>query len=161
MHCRLYTKVGAGESITLPTTQALLETLDPAASPEITAKLFERADTDGSGSIDFEEFYAALVHPDAGLELDLAGLVRRAQQQAARADAFGRVSLLLFLLYPMITNKIFKAFDCRDLGSGIAVLHADYNLECSSPEYAVLEGVCYGLVMLWPIGLPAALFWSM
>ena len=101
------------------------------------------------------------MHPDAGLELDLAGLVRRAQQQVARADAFGRVSLLLFLLYPMITNKIFKAFDCRDLGSGIAVLHADYNLECSSPEYAVLEGVCYGLVMLWPIGLPAALFWSM
>ena len=57
------------------------------------------------------------MHPDAGLELDLAGLVKRAQQQAAGADAFGRVSLLLFLLYPMITNKIFKAFDCRDLGS--------------------------------------------
>ena len=61
----------------------------------------------------------------------------------------------------MITNKIFKAFDCRDLGPSLAVLHADYNMECSSREYAVLEGVCYGLVMLWPIGLPAALFWSM
>jgi hypothetical protein len=157
----LYMKIGGGDNITLPTVQTLLEALDLAASPEIMAALFERADADGSGSIDFEAFHDALVHPDAGFKLDLASLIKRDQQQAARADAFARVSLLLFMLYPMITNKIFKGFDCRDLGSGLAVLDVDYNVECSSPEYAVLESVCYGLVMLWPIGLPTVLFLSM
>ena len=63
----------------------------------------------------------------------------------------------------MLTNKIFEVFLCRDLGpntSPASVLHADYTVDCDAT--ATLRYLGGGvLVLLWPIGMPTALFVAM
>ena len=63
----------------------------------------------------------------------------------------------------MLTNKIFDAFLCRDLGpntSPSSVLHADYTVDCEAT--ATLRFLGAGaLVLLWSIGMPAGLFFAM
>ena len=63
----------------------------------------------------------------------------------------------------MLTNKIFEVFLCRDLGpntSPASVLHADYTVDCD--ETATLRYLGGGaLVLLWPVGMPAGLFYAM
>jgi hypothetical protein len=151
------------DGITLPEVDAVLVQLDPEASAEVAAKIFAMADVDASGVIDFAEFYSAVTHPEAGegLDMDLAALVKRTEQNAVRATAVSRLFLLIFLLYPSLTNKIFEAFACRDLGPGLSVLQADYTVDCGSDEYAALFAFCSALVVLWPVGMPVALFVAM
>jgi hypothetical protein len=69
--------------------------------------------------------------------------------------------LLVFILYPGFTNLIFAGFRCRSLGNGESVLAVDYNIDCNSPEYASIFLVCSVLVVVWPLGLPVLLFYTM
>jgi hypothetical protein len=158
---RLHAKKLVG--IKLPEVEALLAKLDPEASAEVAAKIFATADADGSGIIDFKEFYGAVMRPEAGegLDMNLAALVKRAEKNAVRAAAVSRLFLLIFLIYPSLTNKIFEAFACRDLGPGLSVLQADYTVDCGSDEYLALFASCSVLVVLWPVGMPVALFVAM
>jgi hypothetical protein len=151
------------DGIKLPEVEALLLMLDPTASAEVAAKIFAKADTNASGIIEFAEFYGAMTHPETGeaLDMDLRFLVQRSEQNAVRATAVSRLFLLIFLLYPSLTNKIFQAFACRDFGPGISVLQADYTVDCGSAEYMGLWAFCSVLVLLWPIGMPTALFLAM
>ena len=63
----------------------------------------------------------------------------------------------------MLTNKIFDIFLCRELGPNTvpaSVLHADYTVDCEVT--ATLRYLGGGaLVLLWPVGLPAGLFFAM
>ena len=56
--------------------------------------------------------------------------------------------------------KIFQVFACRELGLGDSILHADYNIDCNSTLALRWIGGSF-LVLLWPIGLPACLFFFM
>ena len=63
----------------------------------------------------------------------------------------------------MLTNKIFDVFLCRELGPNTvpaSVLHADYAVDCNSTMTLRWIGGNF-LVLLWPIGLPACLFFFM
>ena len=64
-----------------------------------------------------------------------------------------------------MTNKIFEGFLCRELGEHgddpSAVLEVDYSLDCESSEYTVVVMACSLLVLLWPIGLPTLLLYSL
>jgi len=127
-------------------------------------KLMARADQDGSGILDFDEFHEAVVHhagSDDGQTLDFQMLVKKKALADIRDAAAGRLFLLVFLLYPSLTNKIFEGLSCRRLGEDYSVLYVDYSIDCGSAEYTALAAVCFALVLIWPIGLPAGLFWSM
>jgi len=128
-------------------------------------KFFADADTDNSGILDKEQFHNAFhkSHPDDS-GLDLAEFIQKAQKTEARQDAIGRLFLVIFLLYPQLTAKIFEAFHCRDLGEGssaTSVLVVDYTIDCGSSEYNVLVWVGFFLVLAWPIGVPAALLYQL
>ena len=72
----------------------------PSATAEQVDALFDAADTDGGGRIDFDEFLAAAIgHGDAD-RFDLSALVSSAERNSLGADAAGRMFLLTFLLYP-------------------------------------------------------------
>jgi hypothetical protein len=132
--------------------------------------LFNKADTDGSGVIDFKEFYAAVISTEKksrkeAKKLDLKKLVEKKRRTDIASDATGRLFLLVFLLYPGLTNKIFEAFMCRSLSADDdrpeAVLAVDYSVDCNSTEYTVLTGWCFLLMVVWPLGLPVILFCTM
>jgi hypothetical protein len=53
-----------------------------------------------------------------------------------------------------------QGFMCRDLGD-VAVLHSDYTTECYTSSWYFTASLCGVLGMLWPIGLPALLYFSM
>ena len=71
--------------------------------------------------------------------------------------------LLVFLLYPGLTNKIFEMFACRELGpqsAPFSVLHIDYTITCDTTQWTRWLGGGL-LVLIWPIGLPTFLFITM
>ena len=90
-----------GEAITLTEMQAIAHEINPDASPESVLAIFESADGDGSGSIDFAEFHAAFVKSVADNDntLDMTKLVERTNRANIGADAAGRMFLLIFLMY--------------------------------------------------------------
>jgi hypothetical protein len=94
---------------------------------------------------------------DGGLQI----LVKRLAQANIRDAAAGRLFLLVFLLYPAVTNKIFEGFLCRSIGDDASVLHVDYSVGCESPAYTLMWLMCAVLVVLWPVGLPSGLLFMM
>jgi hypothetical protein len=121
---------------------------------EQVAMVFNKADADGGGTIDFNEFYTAVEATDAS-ELHIGDIVDKARRTDINAATMGSVFLLSFLLYPRythiyslfsdhacvhnftplppnsLTGKIFDAFLCRDFGYGQQALLADYRSENS------------------------------
>jgi len=66
---------------------------------EQVENVFNKADADGGGIIDFEEFYAAVEATDAS-ELDVGDIVDKARRADVKAASMGSMFLLSFLLYP-------------------------------------------------------------
>lgn len=100
------------------------------------------------------------------LSSGLSAVVARSQTAGRKADAVGRLYLLIFLMYPSITNKIFDSFHCREVGPGTSVLIADYSVTCTqdgqmTAEYSTLTMASSLLVALWPVGIPVMLFTQM
>eukprot|EP01051_Picozoa_sp_SAG22_P006042 SAG22_NODE_381_length_11354_cov_6.529631_3_plen_378_part_00 len=221
-----------GDGVELEEVTQIARKIDPEVSDEAVEHLFELADTDKSGVIDFEEFYAAVMKKNRGLSkrakakaaesnadetivawkeakaavsaavspeekeaakakaadakvaadaarqaakeahraknhpakhrFDLKVLVKRQQMLQIRADASGRLFLLVFLLYPGLTGKIFQGTACRQLGPGSSVLLADYSVSCEDVSYLVFKWfIVPGLIVAWPFGLPMLLFAKM
>lgn len=142
--------------------------LDPNASTEDVGALFQAADTDGSGRLDLEEFRTAIgascARDPTGLTaLDFGVLAQLARKADAKDKAASRLFLLVFLLYPGLTNKIFEMFACRELGpqsAPFSVLHIDYTITCDTTQWTRWLGGGL-LVLIWPIGLPTFLFITM
>ena len=147
-----------GQGINKDEMMAMCNKIDKSITKKQINQLFDAADKDGGGIIDFNEFWAALQGDDTSSEqIDLSGLVSASERNALAADAFGRVALLAFLLYPGLTTKIFDAFVCRELGPDHAVLAVDYSIDCGSTRYASIHAIAIVLMILWPFGLPALL----
>ena len=68
---------------------------------------------------------------------------------------------LSFLLLPSISSLIFRSFLCDAFmyddatGATVSYLQADYSMECGKPSHQRLERWAYGLIPLWPAGVPA------
>ena len=152
-----------GNGIQLSELRVFMEQLEVPPAEDILSQLFDRADTNNSGVIDFSEFYEAITHPDTttSFEFNFAALIKQYEQAKIKAAAIGRLFLLIFLVYPSLTNRIFEGFQCRVLAPGISVLQSDYTIDCNSDQYAVLWTTCGILVIAWPIGMPALLFLMM
>lgn len=63
--------------------------------------------------------------------------------------------------YPALTNKIFEGLSCRTIGENAAVLAVDYGMDCHSSTYRGLQLVLGLLVIIWPVGVPASLFFEL
>jgi hypothetical protein len=135
--------VAMADKVSLTTPRAEIETM------------FAQADTDKNGRMSFEEFCNAFES-----SLGIGMFLEKARLAKARNDSLGRLFLLVFLLYPGLTNKVFEIFLCRDLGpntSPPSVLHADYGVDCGE-SYSMRWTVGGMLVILWPAAVPAGLF---
>ena len=152
-----------GEGVKLDEVTVILAEIDPAITADQAAIIFKEADLDGSGIIDYDEFFVAVhtSHSSTNGGLDLQKLVLKKQALDIRDSATGQLFLIVFLLYPSFTNKIFEGFSCRSIGEDEAFLFMDYTLDCNSGTYTVLYMVLLLLMLLWPIGVPAFLFWQM
>ena len=163
--CHMYDKIDVdGKGINVEEVRKMVMKMDPSQSEGVT-KFFAEADTDGSGILDRSQFQAAFTKDnpdDAGL--DLAHVIKQTQFAEVRQEAVGRLFLMIFLLYPALTAKIFEAFRCRELGDeldGAKVLLVDYTVDCNSAHYSIILSVASVLVLLWPIGVPAMLFYQL
>jgi hypothetical protein len=148
---------GNGE-IDKPTVVKMVHNVAPLATAQEIDALFAHADADASGAIDYDEFLRATKDGDG---LDLLSLTKKSALCMIRDTATARIFLLVFLLYPGLTSTIFEAFACRQIGADISVLHVDYSIDCSSPEYTMLYIVSVLFMMLWPIGVPFGLWLAM
>jgi len=66
--------------------------------------------------------------------------------------------VVLFMLYPMISQRVFQLFDCHELDSGEAWLKADYFIDCNSDEHQIFKGIGVLTIIAYPIGIPCT-FW--
>jgi Ca2+-binding EF-hand superfamily protein len=147
-----------GNGLTLDEIVAVIHQVDDSVERGRVQSMFTAADADGSERLSFDEFYAAYTQ-----ESGLSDLLRQAQRKRSLNDSLGRLFLLLFLVYPGLTSKIFDIFLCRDLGPDTtpqSVLHADYGVNCDDTS-VVRNGMGVLLVGIWPVGVPATLFISM
>jgi hypothetical protein len=76
-------------------------------------------------SLTLSKHSACRVHQDT-VRLDLGLLVKKKAQYNIRDNATSRLFLLVFLLYPSLTNTILEGFACRKIGENESVLHVDY-----------------------------------
>eukprot|EP01046_Picozoa_sp_COSAG06_P030543 COSAG06_NODE_2908_length_6105_cov_9.949384_2_plen_1038_part_00 len=148
-----------GNGVTESEIAAMIDKVREAIATDDIRAMFARADVDASGWITFDEFRAAFDDKDVGL----GKVLRLAQQAKARDDCLGRLFLIIFLMYPSLTSKIFEIFLCRRLGPHISpgsILHADYNIDCAT---TVLSRWIIGLALatMWAIGVPVMLLWLM
>ena len=62
--------------------------------------------------------------------------------------------IIIFVLYPFVSQTIFSGFSCRDLGPAESWLNADYQISCLSLTWKVW--LMFGLIttVLWPVGVP-------
>ena len=155
-----------GTGIELTELQAMVRKINSNTSDEEAHALFQAVDTDGTGTIDFDEFHKAVAAKTRHRHLrrnplDLKTLVKRKEHAKIRAKADGRLFLLIFLIYPGLTNKIFEGFSCRAIGESASIMESDYAVSCESTEYESIRRMCLLLTLLWPVGVPSYLLWSM
>eukprot|EP01052_Picozoa_sp_SAG31_P017485 SAG31_NODE_1197_length_9441_cov_5.823592_2_plen_916_part_00 len=168
----------SSKGITADILAELIKEMDPKAPSGASDELFTAAGKDVEGTMSVEEFIGAVtgesVSGDVAVgsenkkpkkKTENGGLAERALQakiQQANAEAIGRTFLLIFLVYPAVTSKIFEAFHCREIGPGVEVLIVDHTIECQAGgeitvEYAAISGLASILVLAWPVGMPALL----
>ena len=153
--------------IDLDEVKKIVLKIDPTTTTEEIETLYEMANTDDSDvGISFDEFLAAATAEHETeqdtVRLDLGLLVKKKAQYNIRDNATSRLFLLVFLLYPSLTNTILEGFACRKIGENEAVLHVDYTMACDdSSESWALFLVNIVLTLLWPIGVPGFLFYTM
>jgi hypothetical protein len=152
-----------GTGIDVDEVYKIVRKVDPATPDQEIEAMFKKADSDGGGKVDYAEFRAAVIdaNVDDGATLDLAVLVQKKAEANIRDEAVGRLFLVVFLMYPGLTNKIIEGFSCRKLGEDASVMSANYSSSCESDEYMLVLAVCSLLTAVWAIGIPAVLFYEM
>ena len=65
---------------------------------------------------------------------------------------------ILFICYPIASNKIFRVFACTTFDDGSKFLRVDHSLRCEGSTYSFYR--FYGTIMVavWPIGVPLLFF---
>lgn len=66
----------------------------------------------------------------------------------------GNLFALIFLIYPGVSNRAFSAFNCRRLSAGVAVLEADYGIDCATNSHTVFQALAAGVICIFCVGVP-------
>jgi hypothetical protein len=71
--------------------------------------------------------------------------------QNARVTAY----ILIYLMYPTITNLSFSLFNCLKLDDNRHYLRRDLSVQCWTPEHLKIAfGIGIPLIVFWVIGFP-------
>ena len=62
--------------------------------------------------------------------------------------------LVLFLIYPFVSQTVFQGFSCRQLEEEEEWLEVDYQISCLSDEYVAFVGFGIIGVCVYPLGVP-------
>ena len=132
-----------GDGVELEEVAEIVSDIDPSATADQVAALFTAADSDNSGVIDFDEFFSAVQSTDSatsksGSGLNFQKLVLKKQEADIRDGATGQAFLIVFLLYPSFTNKIFEGFSCIPVGDDESVLYVDHSVSTRAKGPAFL-----------------------
>jgi hypothetical protein len=164
-----------GNGINAEDIWTVMKKVDGEVTQEEAEEMFRETDKDNSGTIEWTEFHDAALGETANSEKpdhDRHGglargkshmhmLVKNKILHNIKADCITRTFMLIFIVYPNMTSKIFEAFACRDIGTTDSVLHSDYGLDCTSSDYTMIYWLCVFLMFIFPIGMPLLLFYMM
>jgi hypothetical protein len=75
----------------------------------------------------------------------------------AAAKAINDAFFVLFLMYPLITSKLFKILNCRTISAELTVLSSDYTVNCATSKHKRYQIVSYVLILVFAIGVPVSL----
>jgi len=93
------------------------------------------------------------------LALIKRNMVDDIEEDIATIDAmWSKILIMLFIMYPMISQQAFLIFQCEQIGPSAYYLVADLRLECYTEEwnfYAILAGVS---IVVYAIGIPVFCF---
>ena len=106
-------------------------------------------------------FYVAWVFEVFVIPLLLWGCVglyylarlRTVGAKEAAAKSADDALFVLFVVYPMMSNKFFKMLNCRDLGSQ-RVVSTDYSIDCDTPEHRFYQTIAIIMVAGFSFGVP-------
>eukprot|EP01043_Picozoa_sp_COSAG02_P022872 COSAG02_NODE_1203_length_13900_cov_11.040287_7_plen_880_part_00 len=116
--------------------------------------IISEGDKNHSGALDFEQFLAVLNTGSGKFSDMIIVFDRRRHMQGV----FAIVGVVIFMLYPGVCQTAFAALRCRDLGPGVSVLEADYNVDCTSSKYELFRVSAFIAILLVPIGIPVGAF---
>jgi hypothetical protein len=84
------------------------------------------------------------------------------ERRAVGVEAAGRrlranTFVLVFLIYPGVSNRAFGVFNCRQLSPDLAVLEDDYSVDCGTMGHAAFEALAMLVALGFSVGVPTAL----
>ena len=63
--------------------------------------------------------------------------------------------LMTYLVFPSLSIKIFSTYSCDEkFEDGTSYLKADMTIDCLGDEHKYYELIGYGLILLYPVGIP-------
>lgn len=118
------------------------------------AEIIKSGDESNDGSLSFEEFLSIL-HAGTG---KFSQMIEAFDRRRHMQGVFAIVGVVVFMLYPGVCQTAFAALRCRDLGPGLSVLEADYNVDCNSDDYQLFRITAVLAILLVPVGIPVGAF---
>jgi hypothetical protein len=74
--------------------------------------------------------------------------------RAAAAKATNDAFFVLFIIYPLLCNKLFKMLDCRQLSPDFSVLASDYSIDCYTERHDLFYLMSTILIVVFSLGVP-------
>eukprot|EP01047_Picozoa_sp_COSAG01_P050684 COSAG01_NODE_5151_length_4451_cov_74.855699_1_plen_750_part_10 len=94
-----------GNGLTVDEIVVVVHQVDDSVQRGHVENVFTEADADHSERLSFDEFYTMYTQKSG-----LGEVLRRARRKRSMDDSLGRLYLLVFLVYPGLTSKIFDIF---------------------------------------------------
>ena len=66
---------------------------------------------------------------------------------------------VVFFIYSSVSFTIFQTFACDTLDDEVPYLRADYSLTCGTNRHRVFTVYAIGMVLVYPVGIPAVFSW--
>lgn len=62
--------------------------------------------------------------------------------------------VITYLLFPVVSAIIFKAYSCEHFDNGDYLLRADYNVDCRSDQYKIIVQYASLMIFVYPMVSP-------
>lgn len=155
-----FDKDGSG-SITKPELTQVLVNLNQDLTADAIDAMFDRQDTDKSGTIDFAEYLAALHESrHEGVVSDFAVGAQKLENALNKGGGsqvvFQCFLLLTFLVLISASTAVFNTLRCHVFdeaeGGSQSFLFVDYSVDCQSARYQMYRSYAIIMVCIYPVG---------
>ena len=69
----------------------------------------------------------------------------------------GNLFVVVFFIYPGVSNRAFALFNCRRLMADLRVLHEDYSVHCDTVAHLFFQTLAAAVALFFSAGVPVAL----